>query len=104
MTLQERLEEILEDFNVWCLCDSRECQRSVNYKQAKRQIKTIIDIEKEKSRYWGQMEALNSFYNEGEISSDSYKESVTQITRRLHELDRSTNGNAKLINANKENN
>lgn len=27
-------KEILEDFNVWCLCDSRECQKSVNYKQS----------------------------------------------------------------------
>ena len=39
----ERLDEILQDFDVWCKCESRECQRSVNYEQAKQAITSLIN-------------------------------------------------------------
>lgn len=36
------LDDVLGDFSVWCRCDSRECQRSVNYNQAKQTIQSLI--------------------------------------------------------------
>lgn len=37
-----KLDELLTEFDRWCLCDSRECQRSVNYAQSKESIKDAI--------------------------------------------------------------
>lgn len=41
------LDEMLE-FEVWCKCDSRGCQKSVNYNQAKQAILSKLEsIEQE---------------------------------------------------------
>lgn len=37
-----KIDELLEDFDVWCRCESRECQRAVNYKQSKQAIYNLL--------------------------------------------------------------
>ena len=49
-TPHTELDEIIGDFDIWCKCESRECQRSVNYEQAKAAIIAYISREIAKTR------------------------------------------------------
>jgi hypothetical protein len=49
-------------------------------------ISTAVREAEEMARLDGQLMALNSFYNSGEIGSDSYKISVKQIADRFAQL------------------
>ena len=51
-------------------------------------IQDILANQVREARLDGQLMALNSFYNSGEISSDSYKLSVKQIADRIAELNK----------------
>lgn len=46
-TIDAEIDELLGDFDVWCRCESRECQRSVNYEQAKAKLKSLLLRERE---------------------------------------------------------
>ena len=52
------IDTLLEDFDVWCRCESRECQRSVNYEQSKRAIRQYVSdqvakaVEAKNNAYW----------------------------------------------------
>lgn len=50
--------------------------------------KALLANQVREARLDGQLMALNSFYNSGEISSDSYKLSVKQIADRIAELNK----------------
>ena len=39
---EPNLDTLLEDFDVWCRCESRDCQRSINYEQSKQAIADLI--------------------------------------------------------------
>lgn len=42
LNIESEIAEILDDYGVWCKCDSRECQKSVNYKQSKQALIELV--------------------------------------------------------------
>ena len=43
--LDDKIDEILIDFDTWCLCRADECVLAQNFKQAKQAIKQLIEDE-----------------------------------------------------------
>jgi len=86
--IDKQIREILRDFDNAASIYAIEVK--ARYETANSQIQELISTAvreaEEMARLDGQLMALNSFYNSGEIGSDSYKISVKQIADRFAQL------------------